>query len=656
MKNTSKYLRQEASNFSTEWAKKKYITSTPEWCSIDLMEGNRVFAESMTLYEKEEYFKLLTKIGFKEISLGNPAFHRSDAEFINSLIIKRLIPEDVTAHIYVNPEPEKVSRTMEALPGLKKIVLNLRSTVLMKSENDYPAFKEDLFNSVKYIIEKKKTIPGKSITVEVSLDIFRESDAEKALIIFNELSELLNPHEDNPVIFNLASAGGYIMPNVFASIFEYISLNLKNRDDIILSFRPCNDCGIAVSTAIMTLLAGVQRIEGTLFGAGEKAGNLDLVILAMNLYSNGIDPKLDFSDIPMICEKFERFTGIHVYDKRPFSGDSSFLVLSASHKAEISEAMKKREADGNEKWDIPYLVIDPRDVGRGLDYDAITSEKIPGKKRINNVLSKKYGLQIPVNLKSELARTIITAEDGQSDLDPEEIYRCFKSIYVNNTPVFTCPESYYIREENKTETVIRLSSGNSFTVRSDGNGRLDAVSNAFKKYFDVEFDIDIYEEHALTTGSKSKAVSYVCVKSGVETHWGVGIDEDIFKSSVDALTVAVNKIKKVINFSIDADPRLIEMLAFIRENFDTVTLGAVAEKFYLSQQYVSKYIKEKSGMTFCENVQSFRMKKAEELLRTTVLSIEAVAEQSGYPSVEHFNRKFKKLHGVTPVQFRKKKM
>lgn len=630
----------------------KYIDFTPILCSVDLMNGNRAIGEAMTQHEKEEYFKMLTEIGFRQINVGSP-LNFFDSQFISSILSKGIVPERTAVQVNVNAEKVGIEETLKAVKGFKKVIVNLHNTVLLREKDSFPNSKEEAKESLEIARDAAEKLNG--MTVQYTVEFYKASQAEKVIELFNDAAEILKPNRRKKIILNMVPVPEFTMPHIFASIVKKISDSLKYRDGIILSLRPSNDRGTGISTAEMALSAGVERIEGALFSLGERAGNVDLINLALNLYTLGIDPKLDLTDLPVIREKFERLTGLHVYEKMPYSGESAMAVFSNNHHEAVSQAIENKDKT---QWNMPCLVIDPTDVGRDFDNDVIRNDGLSGKSGINHILRKSCRLQIPVKMKSEVAERIIRRIDSENGvMNKGEIYRCFEQLYVENTPVFTCPTSVFTRNSNiiKSETVIKLASGNSFTVKSEGNGRLDAVSNAFKKYFDVEFDIHTYEEHALTESSRAKAVSYLCIKCADGFHWGVGINEDIIKSSVNALTVAVNQIKKVRNFSVETDPRVIEMIDYIKDNFETVTLSTLAEKFYLSKQYVSKYIKEKSGMTFCENVQKFRMKKAEDLLLTTNMTVEAVAEESGYPSVEHFNRKFKKLHGQTPMQFRKTK-
>lgn len=609
----------------------------------------------MTQYEKEEYFRMLCEIGIKQINIGNPS-NQSDTDFVQSLIKKNLIPDDTYAQINVHASKKNVNAAVRAVRGIDNVILNIRNMGLLHPENDFEVFRKNSIEALETAKAKAEAYSG-NIIIEYTVEPSKSSDVYTTIQLFNEAAELLEPTADNKVIFNISSANELKMPHIIPCVFELLDKRLTHRDGIILSFRPSNDRGTAVSSAELAMLAGVERIEGTLFGIGERSGNLDIVNLAMNLYSQGTDPRLNLDNMPAIIDSFERYTGFKVNENLPYSGESAFSVSYSSHQNVISEAIKLLAVSQRKQWNIPYLPIDPRDINRKIDTGIIMSDSLSGQSGINYILNKKYGLQIPSKLKPELAEKISAhIDDNQTELNPEIVYHRFETYYLFNTPVFTCPKTVFYNDNGFTaETVILLCSDNSFTVKADGKGRLDALGNALKKYFDVDFDIDIYEEHSIGTGSNAKVVSYISIKCGDEYHWGVGIDADIIRASVNALTVAVNQIRKVRNFSVDTDPRVLEMLEYIKDNFDTVTLNSVAEKFYLSKQYVSKYIKEKSGLTFCDNVQKFRMKRAEELLIATSSTIEDIAEKSGYPSVEHFNRKFKKLHGMTPMQFRKKK-
>ncbi len=658
MNNPEKYKVNVSTLYTgSEWINKASIEAAPIWCNIDFSNGINFSSQMMTEYEKEEYFKLLCKIGFKEILIGSPYGNESEKLFINNLIQKNLIPDDVTPVVSSPAKKEAVIETLNAVSDIKKAIIKIEDSLFLHiDDDDFVARVKSTLEAVSILKIAADKSPNEFI-IEYSPENFQSSSSEDVVNICNNVTDIVSPSDCSKMIINLVSTSEKVMPHIFASKVEYINKNLSTRENIILSVQTHNDKGGAVCSTELSLLAGAQRIEGTLFGSGERTGNADIVTLALNLYSYGVDPLLDFSNMPYICENYERLTGISIYSKMPYSGSSAFAEFSASHQHNIAESIKKAEENPGRKWNNPFLVIDPLDIGKDYNSYVMKINNLSGKSGIGYILSKKYGLQLPAKMKVDFAKIIKSVSDNEGkELKSEALYRLFIEKYVENTPVFTCPGCVFVQDDNiKAETSIKLCTGTVFNIKSEGNGRLDAVSNAFKKYFGVEFDIDIYEEHALTTGSKSNAVSYVCIKYENSSFWGAGIDRDIIKSSVNALTVAVNHLKKVKEFSVDTDPRLIEMLDFIYDNYETVTLTDVANHFFLSKQYVSKYIKEKSGVTFCENVQKIRMKKAEELLKTTNMTVETIAGKSGYPSVEHFNRKFRKIHGLTPVQFRKTK-
>lgn len=643
-----------------DWIKKNHIESAPMWCSVDLRDGSQALTEPMTIHEKTELFKTLTEVGFKNIEVSIPAASKAEFDFTRHLIDNDLIPDDVTIQVVTQAIGHKIEKTFKAVEGAKKAVIHLYTSIS-------PVQREQIFGMSRDEI-KQLTIDGvkkiaefasrseTDFSFEYSPEFFTQTEPDLSLDICNSVIDIWSASSKNKVIINLPASVENVMPHVFASQVECFSKSLINRENVILSVQVHNDRGCAVAAAECAVLAGAQRVEGTLFGNGERAGITDIVTMGLNLYSLGVDPNLDFSLMPKIVERYERCTGMHVYERAPYAGELVCSTFTATHQDAIAKSLKYREEHNCEQWNVPYLNIDPRDIGRDFESDIIRINSQSGKGGVAYILKRRFGLQIPPKMKKELSKTIKYVSDHEhKELTMDVVNNLFLKKYVTNTPVFTILKTSFEHEENiRAVTTIVLSSGNVFNIRSTGNGRLDAVSNALKKYFDTDYDIDVYEEHALTTGSTSKAVSYVCITSGDETHWGVGIDEDIVKSSIDALAVAVNQLRTVREFQVNAEPRIIEMVDYIRDNYTTVTLDELAAQFFLSKQYISKYIKDKSGMTFCDNVQKVRMKKAEELLTSTSLNIEKVAELSGYPSVEHFNRRFKKLHGMTPVQYRNK--
>ena len=495
-----------------------------------------------------------------------------------------------------------------------------------------------------------------NITFEYSPESFTGTEMDYALEVCNAVLDVWQPTPDNKVIINLPATVENAMPHVFATQIEYMNKNMKHRDGVVLSLHPHNDRGCGVAAAELGLLAGADRIEGTLFGNGERTGNVDIITLAMNMFSHGIDPKLNFSNMSSLVEVYERVTGMRVHERQPYAGKLVFTAFSGSHQDAIAKGMAWREAGKSEKWDVPYLPIDPKDVGRTYDSDVIRINSQSGKGGVCYVLRTNFGLSLPENMREEVGYTVKDISDkAHKELTPAIIYQIFEDHYVTSKSIFQVSECHF-RQENGIVANATIQHGqNTQVVTGTGNGRLDAVSNAIKNYFNVSYELSFYEEHSLTKGSSSKAVAYVGVVCNGRRYWGVGIDNDIIKASIEALTVAVNKIEEIQNAQFAKDKRMVEIMNYIQSNYLNVTLEGLSDKFYLSKPYLSKYIKEKSGMTFGELVKNVRLKKAKTLLKTSSMTVESIALSVGYQNVEHFNRLFKKAFNMTPVQFRNKK-
>ena len=372
----------------------------------------------------------------------------------------------------------------------------------------------------------------------------------------------------------------------------------------------------------------------------------------MNMISHGVDPHLDFSNMPEICEMYERVTRMKVGPRQPYAGDLVFTAFSGSHQDAISKGMACRAESKDETWTVPYLPIDPVDVGRTYDSDVIRINSQSGKGGVSYILKQSYGLSLPEKMREEVGYSVKDVSDKEhKELSPAWVYQIFEDKYINDNSVFSVPETHYVQRNGIVAEVTIAQNEGTRVVKSTGNGRLDAVSNAFKQYFDISYELSVYEEHSLSRGSSSKAVSYVGISCNGKMYWGVGIDEDIIKSSIYALTVAVNQLVAASGEKKFQDERLTEILNYINTNYLTVTLDELEEQFHLSKPYLSKYIKEKSGKTFGELVKNVRMKKARTLLKGGNMTVESIAEKVGYQNVEHFTRLFKKKYGMTPKRF-----
>ena len=467
--------------------------------------------------------------------------------------------------------------------------------------------------------------------------------------------DVWQPTPDNKAIINIPTTVQIAMPHVFACQIEYIHKHLKYRDSVVLSVHPHNDRGCGISDAEFGVLAGADRVEGTLFGNGERTGNVDIITLAMNMVCHGVDSGLDFSDISKIREKYEQLVGMRVYERTPYAGNLVFTAFSGSHQDAISKGMNWwKEGKSGSKWTVPYLPIDPMDVGREYESDVIRINSQSGKGGVAFILKQNYGISLPNAMKEEVGYLIKGVSDRRhQELTPTDIYQIFEDTYVNHTSIFDVPECNFVQKNGIIAKVTITQDRESRTIETMGNGRLDAVSNAVKAYFGINYELVSYEEHAISKGSTAKAAAFVSIISEGKTYWGVGIDEDIIKSSIEALVSAVNKLLEEMHITEGREERIVDIMNYIQNHYQTVTLDVLVDQFHLTKPYLSKYIKMKSGMTFQDAVKAARMKKARILLKETSQTVENIAASVGYENVEHFNRLFKKLYNMTPSQYQR---
>lgn len=642
------------------WVKKDHIDTPPAWCSVDLRDGNQALIEPMGLDEKIEFFQLLLEVGFKEIEVGFPAASETEYQFLRTIIEQNMIPNDVTIQVLTQAREHIIKRTFEAVKGAPHAVIHVyNSTSVAQREQVFRKDKEEVkqiaVDGAKLLKQLAQETEG-NFTFEYSPESFPGTEVEYALDVCNAVLEIWKPSGENKAIINLPTTVENAMPHVFASQVEYFDKNLLYRDNVILSLHPHNDRGSGVSDAELGILAGADRIEGTLFGNGERTGNVDIITLAMNMFSHGVDPGLDFSNMSEICEVYERLTRMKVSPRQPYAGELVFTAFSGSHQDAIAKGMSWREEKKLQKWNVPYLPIDPKDVGRRYDSDVIRINSQSGKGGVNYILKQSFGISLPEKMKEEVGYLVKDVSDkAHKELDPDWVYHIFEDHYINAKSNFTLDECHFKQEDGIVADAVIHHAGSERVITGVGNGRLDAVSNAIKHYFDISYELAFYEEHSLTKGSSSKAVAYVGVVCNKKKYWGVGIDADIIKASVEALVVAVNKLDDIKNSESCKDERLLEITNYIYANYKDVTLDDLSEKFYLSKPYLSKYIKEKSGMTFGDILKKVRMKKARAMLKGSSATVESIAESVGYQNVEHFNRIFKKMYNTTPVQFRNRK-
>lgn len=550
MKNFNKYTRgYYMPPFEcNDWTKKEYIDKAPIWCSVDLRDGNQALVVPMSLEQKLEFFTFLCKVGFKEIEVGFPAASETEYEFVRALIERNLIPDDVTIQVLTQSREHIIAKTFEALRGVKKAVVHLyNSTSFAQREQVFKKSKEQIIDIAKFganlCNEYAQKTQGEFL-FEYSPESFTGTEVEFARDICNEVIKIWKPTKDKKVIINLPVTVSMSMPHVYASQVEYMCKSLIDRENLIISLHPHNDRGCAIADSELGLLAGGDRIEGTLFGNGERTGNVDIITLALNMYSHGVDPELDFSNMPEIVEEYEKVTGMKVYERQPYSGRLVFAAFSGSHQDAIAKGMKWRETKNPEHWTVPYLPIDPKDIGREYEGDVIRINSQSGKGGIGYLMEQQFGVVMPMKMREAFGYEVKSVSDhAHKELMPSEVYKIFEEKYVNiNSPINVLEHHY--KQVDGIQTVVTVEyNGKKIDAKGDGNGRLDAVSNALKQALELDYHIVEYTEHALSKTSKSQACAYVCIEDNKtnKLYWGVGIHNDIIEASVNALVSAINK-------------------------------------------------------------------------------------------------------------------
>lgn len=564
VKNVEKYSR---SYFmppvtSRKWMEKEYITEAPVWCSVDLRDGNQALVVPLTLEEKLEYFQLLVKIGFKEIEVGFPAASETEYTFLRTLIEQNLIPDDVTIQVLTQSRDHIIEKTFESLKGVNKAIVHLyNSTSLAQRDQVFKKSKEEIIDiavSGAKLLQKYAAATEGNFIFQYSPESFTGTELDFALEICNRVLDVWQPAADNKVIINLPATVSLSMPHVYASQIEFMSDHLNHRENVILSIHPHNDRGCGVADAELAMLAGGQRIEGTLFGNGERTGNVDIVTLALNMFSHGVDPQLDFENTPEIRAVYERLTNMRVHERHPYAGKLVFTAFSGSHQDAITKGFKWREGKESEHWKVPYLVIDPMDIGREYEGDIIRINSQSGKGGIGYLLEQQYSLDLPAQMRESFGYNVKNVSDHlNKELMPHEIYDIFIDGYVNiKTPVAFI--DYQFTKHDDFQTVLTICINDEVQeITGVGNGRLDAISNALQTKLGISFTDLVYKEHAQEIGSKSNAVSYIGITDINGTvNWGCGIDADIMNSSVKALFSAVNNMITSLKLPIQMDSSL----------------------------------------------------------------------------------------------------
>lgn len=552
MMNYKRYQRVPVMNYpEREWPNKE-IEKAPIWCSVDLRDGNQALVEPMVVEEKIEMFNMLVQMGFKEIEIGFPAASQIEFDFLRQLVERRLIPDDVTVQVLTQCRDHLLKRTFESIQGIPKAVVHIyNSTSTLQRDvvfhMDREEIKQIAIDGVDMVKKYMKDYDGKVI-LEYSPESFTGTEMDYALDICNAVQRAWGPTPDNKMIINLPSTVEMTTPNVFADQIEWMSKHLENRESIILSVHPHNDRGTGVAAAELAMLAGADRVEGTLFGNGERTGNVDILTIAYNMFSQGIDPELEIGDIKKIAEVYERCTKMHIDPRHPYAGKLVFTAFSGSHQDAINKGMHALMERKSEIWQVPYLPIDPSDIGR--EYEPVVRiNSQSGKGGVAFVMDSFFGFKLPRGMHKEFADVIQKIAEKQGEVAPEQIMEVFRAEYLDRK------EPYHFRKCKITD----FESGDQFTTVSVvtysdhgetkqfegvGNGPIDAVKRGLEEELGISIKVLDYSEHALTSGSGAQAASYIHLmdqKTGKVTY-GVGISSNITRASLRGIFSAVNRL------------------------------------------------------------------------------------------------------------------
>lgn len=533
-----------------KWVHKDHIEKAPQWCSVDLRDGNQSLVIPMSLEEKLEFYHMLLRIGFKEIEVGFPAASETEYEFLRTLIENHMIPGDVSVQVLTQCREHIIRRTFEACKGAPNAIIHFyNSTSVAQREQVFRKSKEEIKQIAvegARLVKKLAAEYEGNFRFEYSPESFTGTEPEYALEVCNAVLDVLEPGPDNNVIINLPVTVEMSLPHVYASQIEYMSENLKYREYVTVSLHPHNDRGTGVADTELALLAGADRVEGTLFGNGERTGNVDVITLAMNMYSHGVDPELDFTDMPAICKTYEECTRMHVYERSPYAGSLVFAAFSGSHQDAIAKGMAWRKEKNLHQWTVPYLPVDPQDISRTYDADVIRVNSQSGKGGIGYLLEQAYGYILPPKMREHLSYQCKSVSDhDHRELKAEDVLAIFMDHYLNVNHPLAISSLHFTQNADGVDAIVTfLRHGRETTVQSKGNGSLDAVSNALKAYSGADYTLKVYTEHSVQERSSgSTAAAYIGLEAPDGTmYWGAGTDTDIIKASAGALIGAYNNM------------------------------------------------------------------------------------------------------------------
>ena len=553
MLNYKRYKRVPVLNYPERQWPNKEIQKAPIWCSVDLRDGNQALIEPMVVEEKIEFFKLLVKLGFKEIEVGFPAASQIEYDFLRTLVEQNLIPDDVKVQVLIQCREHLIKRTFEAIQGCKNVIIHIyNSTSTLQRDVVFDMNREEIkqidIDGTEMVKKYMKGFDG-NIQLQYSPESFTGTEMDFALEICEAVKDVWQPTVENPIVFNLPATVEMTTPNVYADQIEWMSTHFTDRDKIILSIHPHNDRGCGVAASELALLAGADRIEGTLFGNGERTGNVDVLNIAYNMFSQGINPELDIENVNEIIEVYERCTKMDIDPRHPYAGKLVFTAFSGSHQDAINKGVHALEQRKSPYWEVPYLPIDPSDLGRKYE-PIVRINSQSGKGGVAFVMDHYYGFKLPKVMHKELADEIQAISERQGEVSPSQIMDKFREMYINAKYPLHFRK---MRTEDISETVegydTKVVLTYTFkdelkTIEGFGNGPIDAVKHALCNQGGFKTKLTMYEEHALTTGSDSQAASYIELMNSEtgERAFGVGISSNITRSSVRAIFSAMNRL------------------------------------------------------------------------------------------------------------------
>lgn len=554
MLNYSRYKKNPVVSFPERTWPDKEITKAPVWVSVDLRDGNQALIDPMIVEEKIEFFEMLVKLGFKEIEIGFPAASQIEYDFLRQLVERKLIPDDVWVQVLSQCREEQIIRTFESVKGIKNVIVHIyNSTSTLQRDVVFGMERDEIINiaiqGTKWVKQYAKDFDG-NLRLEYSPESFTGTELDFALDICTAVQKEWGATKENPVIMNLPATVEMNTPNVYADMIEWMDTHFEDRESIILSVHPHNDRGTGIAATELSMLAGADRVEGTLFGNGERTGNIDILTIAYNMFSQGINPELNIEHINDIIEVYERTCKMKIDERHPYAGKLVFTAFSGSHQDAINKGVKAMKERNNTIWQVPYLPIDPADIGR--EYEPIVRiNSQSGKGGVAFVMDTYFGFKLPKGMHKEFAKIIQSISEKQGEVSPEEIMASFKASYID------MKEPLHFRKINiddksdlndsEFDTHVQLKytlNGVEGVAESVGNGPLDAVLRGLKEKFDLDIKILDYEEHALAGGANAQAAAYIHLldlNDGRVTY-GVGVSSNITRASVRAIFSAVNRL------------------------------------------------------------------------------------------------------------------